>query len=271
MGQINSSTPKIRLAVAGACGRMGRSVVNTASMQSDIELVGAVDQMNVGEDIGTIATGKSNGVHVQQNLADVIADHKPQVLVDFTNLGSAMNHIAICLDNGVIPVVGASGFSEQNLGQLREAIDKANVPVLIIPNFAIGAVLMMSFSQQAAKYFPNAEIIEMHHDKKTDAPSGTAIRTAEMIAAGRSENPKMLVQEEKFEGARGADVARVPVHSVRLSGYIAHQMVLFGGNGETLTLRHDSIDRESFMGGVMLAVRQCFTCKGLVVGLEHIL
>lgn len=271
MSLVDSSHSKIRLAVAGACGRMGRSVINTAMMQSDIELVGAVDQMNVGEDIGNIANGTANGVIVQQNLADMIADHKPQVVVDFTNLGSAINHIAICLRNDVIPVVGASGFSEQTLVQIKEAIEQSTIPVLIIPNFAIGAVLMMSFSQQAAKYFPNAEIIEMHHDKKTDAPSGTAIRTAEMIAAGRSENPKMLVQEEKFEGARGADVARVPVHSVRLSGYIAHQMVLFGGNGETLTLRHDSIDRESFMGGVMLAVRRCMSCKGLVVGLEHIL
>ncbi len=268
---MNNTNPKIRLAVAGACGRMGRSVVNTVMQQPDIELVGVADQMHVGEDIGTIASGTPNGVLVQQNLADVIAEHKPQVVVDFTNLGSSMNHIGICLQNGVIPVVGASGFSAQTLEQIKDMMDATSTPVLIIPNFAIGAVLMMSFAQQAAKYFPNAEIIEMHHDKKVDAPSGTAIRTAEMIAAGRAEDPKTLVQEEKFEGARGAEVARVPVHSVRLSGYIAHQMVLFGGNGETLTIRHDSIDRESFMGGVMLAVRGSLACQGLVVGLENLL
>ena len=271
MSPDNNSGTKIRLAVAGACGRMGQSVIRTAMAQPDIELVGAVDQINEGQDIGQIACGKPNGVMVCKELSDVIANCKPQVVVDFTNLTSAMRHVEICIKNHVIPVVGASGFSEQTLNQIKSSMDANSAPVLVIPNFAIGAVLMMSFAQQAAKYFPNAEIIEMHHDKKKDSPSGTAIRTAEMIAEGRVAAPTRLEQEEKFAGARGAEVADVPVHSVRLSGYIAHQMVLFGGVGETLTIRHDSIDRESFMGGVMLAVRKSLDCKGLVVGLENLL
>ncbi|MCS6831702.1 MAG: 4-hydroxy-tetrahydrodipicolinate reductase, partial [bacterium] len=190
---------------------------------------------------------------------------------DFTTLGAAVSHIYTALEHGVIPVVGTSGFSAQTLSDIREAVERTRTACIIVPNFAIGAVLMMRFAKEAARYFPSVEIIELHHDGKIDAPSGTAIRTAEMIAAARTERPRQMVQEQKFEGARGASVANVPVHSVRLPGLVAHQMVIFGGQGEILTIRHDSMDRQSFMPGVMLAVRKAREAQGLIVGLEHLL
>lgn len=261
----------IRVAVAGACGRMGKLVVQTVMKQPDMVLVSAIDKQHVGEDVGTVATGHPIGTSVTENLADALVQTQPHVLVDFTTLGAAVSHIYIALEHGVIPVVGTSGFSAQTLSDVREGVQRTGTTCIIVPNFAIGAVLMMQFAKEAARYFPNAEIIELHHDGKVDAPSGTAIRTAEIIAAARTVRPRQPAQEQKFEGARGASVASVPVHSVRLPGLVAHQMVLFGGQGEVLTIRHDSIDRQSFMPGVMLAIRKARSVRGLVVGLEHLL
>lgn len=261
----------IRVAVAGACGRMGKLVVQTVLRQPDMVLVSAVDKQHVGEDIGTIAVEHPVGITVTDRLAEALSQAQPHVLVDFTTLGAAVSHIHTALEHRVIPVVGTSGFSAQTLSDIREAVERTGTACIIVPNFALGAVLMMRFAKEAARYFPNAEIIELHHDTKVDAPSGTAIRTAEMIAAGRTEAPRQPVQEQKFEGARGATVAGVPVHSVRLPGLVAHQMVLFGGQGELLTIRHDSTDRQSFMPGVMLAIRKARHVRGLVVGLEHLL
>lgn len=261
----------IRVALAGACGRMGRLVVQTLVKQSDMTLVCAIDRQHVGEDIGTIALEQPLGVAVVERCSDALVHTKPHVLVDFTTLGAAVNHIYVALEHGVIPIVGTSGFTAQTLSDIREAVQQTGTACIIVPNFAIGAVLMMQFAKEAARYLPNAEIIELHHDGKSDAPSGTAIRTAEMIAGARTEKPRDLVQEQKFEGARGATVANVPVHSVRLPGLIAHQMVMFGGQGEVLTIRHDSIDRNSFMPGVLLAIRKAREVQGLVVGLEHLL
>ena len=261
----------IRVAVAGACGRMGRLVVQTILRQPDMALVSAIDKQHVGEDIGTIATEHPLGIAVTDHVAEALAVSQPHVLVDFTTLGAAVSHIHAALEHGVIPIVGTSGFSAQTLSDIREAVQRTGTACIIVPNFAIGAVLMMQFAKEAARYFANAEIIELHHDGKVDAPSGTAIRTAEMISAARTERPRQIVQEQKFEGARGATVAHVPVHSVRLPGLVAHQMVIFGGQGETLTIRHDSMDRNSFIPGVMLAVRKARSVQGLVVGLEHLL
>ncbi|GIV21768.1 MAG: 4-hydroxy-tetrahydrodipicolinate reductase [Armatimonadota bacterium] len=262
---------RIRVAVAGACGRMGKLVVQTVLKQPDMVLVGAVDKQHVGEDIGTIAVEHPIGITVTDYLGESLTQTRPHVLVDFTTLGAAVSHIYTALEHGVIPVVGTSGFSAQTLSDIREAVERTGTACIIVPNFAIGAVLMMQFAREAARYFPNVEIIEMHHDGKIDSPSGTAIRTAEVIAAARTERPRQIVQEQKFEGARGASVASVPVHSVRLPGLVAHQMVIFGGQGELLTIRHDSMDRQSFMPGVMLAIRKAQQVQGLVVGLEHLL
>lgn len=261
----------IRVAVAGACGRMGKLVVQTVLKQPDMTLVSAVDKQHVGEDIGVIAVDHPVGVIVTDHIAESFTQTLPHVLVDFTTLGAAVSHIYTALEHGVIPVVGTSGFSAQTLSDIREAVERTGTACIIVPNFAIGAVLMMRFAKEAARYFPDVEIIELHHDGKVDAPSGTAIRTAEMIAAARTERPRQIVQEQKFEGARGASVANVPVHSVRLPGLVAHQMVIFGGPGEVLTIRHDSMDRQSFMPGVMLAIRKARQVQGLVVGLEHLL
>lgn len=261
----------IRVAVAGACGRMGTLVAQTVMKQPDMVLVSAIDKQHVGEDIGTLAMDHPIGITVTDHLADALVQTQPHVLVDFTTLGAAVSHIYTALEHGVIPVVGTSGFSAQTLSDVREAVQRTGTACIIVPNFAIGAVLMMQFAKEAARYFPNAEIVELHHDGKVDAPSGTAIRTAEMIAAARPERPRQPVQEQKFEGARGASVANVPVHSVRLPGLIAHQMVIFGGQGEVLTIRHDSVDRQSFMPGVLLAIRKARSVQGLVVGLEHLL
>jgi 4-hydroxy-tetrahydrodipicolinate reductase len=267
----SSEEGTIRVAVAGACGRMGKLVVQTVLKQPDMTLVGVVDKQHVGEDIGTLALERPVGLTVSNHLPNLLAQTQPHVLVDFTTLGAAVSHIYTALEHGVIPIVGTSGFSAQTLADVREAVERSGVACLIVPNFAIGAVLMMQFAREAARYFPHVEVIELHHDGKVDAPSGTAIRTAEMIAAARTERPRHLVQEQKYEGARGASVAGVPVHSVRLPGLVAHQMVIFGGPGEVLTIRHDSMDRQSFMPGVMLAIRKARLVQGLVVGLEHLL
>jgi 4-hydroxy-tetrahydrodipicolinate reductase len=186
-----------------------------------------------------------------------------------------MDNLRWCVEHGLSVVVGTSGFADDRLAEAREWAEKAGTRVLIAPNFSIGAVLMMRFAAQAARFFESAEVIELHHEKKMDAPSGTALRTAALIgaarsAAGRGPSPDATTQE--VPGARGASVDHVHVHSVRVAGLVAHQEVLFGGNGETLTIRHDSLDRASFMPGVLLAVRGIASLPvGLTVGIEPLL
>ena len=202
-----------------------------------------------------------------------------QVAVDLTTPDAVMGNLEFCVAHGIHAVVGTTGFDTERLATLRGWLDQAvgegsQVGVLIAPNFSIGAVLMMRFAAQAARFYESTEIIELHHPDKADAPSGTARRTAELVAAARAaagsaDQPDATASA--LPGARGADVAGVPVHSVRLRGLLAHQEVLLGGPGETLTIRHDSLDRVSFMPGVLLAVRRVRTRPGLTVGLEHIL
>jgi 4-hydroxy-tetrahydrodipicolinate reductase len=186
-----------------------------------------------------------------------------------------MDNVAFCVEHGIHAVVGTSGFDDSRLAAVRGWLEGApGVGVLIAPNFAIGAVLMMHFAGQAARYFESTEIIELHHAGKADAPSGTARRTAEIVAAARADaglGPQPDATTSALDGSRGADVAGVPVHSVRLQGLVAHQEVLLGTAGETLTIRHDSLDRASFMPGVLLAIREVASRPGLTVGLEHLL
>jgi 4-hydroxy-tetrahydrodipicolinate reductase len=204
-----------------------------------------------------------------------IVDAGAQVVVDFTNPDVVMDNVRFCVDQGIHAVVGTSGFDKARLDTVRQWLDqKPGVGVLVAPNFAIGAVLSMRFAELAAKYYESVEIIELHHPRKLDAPSGTAAHTARLIAAARAEAglgkaPDATNQE--LDGARGALVDDVRVHSVRMSGLIAHQEVLFGGEGETLTIRHDSMDRNSFMPGVLLAVRSILTRSGLLVGLDQMM
>jgi 4-hydroxy-tetrahydrodipicolinate reductase len=199
------------------------------------------------------------------------------VVVDFTHVEVVMDNLRWCVEHGISVAVGTSGFGEDRLAEVRGWLDKADaeVRVLIAPNFSIGAVLMMRFAAQAARFFESAEIIELHHANKLDAPSGTALRTASMIADARNEaglGPSPDATTQEVPGARGASVQQVHVHSVRVAGLVAHQEVLFGGNGETLTIRHDSLDRASFMPGVLLAVRGLASLPpGLTVGIEPLL
>ncbi len=241
----------IKVAVLGARGRMGSEVVKAVTDAADCELVAALDQ---GDSLDALVTGGA------------------QVVVDFTTPDVVMANLEFLVKNNIHAVVGTTGFSDDRIAQLNTwlaANPKAGI--LIAPNFAIGAVLMMEFAEKAAKYFESAEIIELHHPNKVDAPSGTAARTAALIAdARKSANlPAMPdATSTSLDGARGALVGDVPVHSVRLRGLIAHQEVLFGGLGETLTIRHDSLDRAGFMPGVLLGVRQISSHPGLTVGLE---
>ena len=204
-----------------------------------------------------------------------IADAGAEVVVDFTAPDVVMDHVHWCIDQGLNMVVGTSGFTESRYDRIRQWLShKPEIGVIVAPNFAVGAVLMMDFAARAARHFESVEIIEMHHPSKVDAPSGTAARTAEMVAAARAEAglPAMpdATKEEQL-GARGSDVQGVRIHSVRAAGLVAHQEVLLGGHGETLTIRHDSYDRKSFMPGVLLAIRSVVKRPGLTIGLGPLL
>lgn len=243
----------IKVGVVGARGRMGREVCATIQSAPDTELTAQVDQ---GDALDAL-TGCD-------------------LAVDFTHPGVVMGNLRWCVEHGLNVAVGTSGFGEERLAEVRSWTDQApGVRVLIVPNFSVGAVLMMRFAVQAARFFESAEVIEMHHAAKVDAPSGTALRTAGLIGEARAKAglgaPPDATRQE-LPGARGASVDDVRVHSVRVAGLVAHQEVLFGGHGETLTIRHDSLDRASFMPGVLLAVRGLASLPpGLTVGIEPLL
>jgi 4-hydroxy-tetrahydrodipicolinate reductase len=249
-----SEDDPIRVGVFGARGRMGAQVCRAVEAAGDMEVVAMVDSGDW--------------------MFDVV-DAAAEVVVDFTHPDVVMDNLRFCVDQGIHAVVGTTGFDEERLATLRSWLEhKPEVGMLIAPNFAIGAVLSMRFAQLAAKFYESVEIIELHHPRKVDAPSGTAARTASLVAqaraaAGMAATPDATTKSR--EGARGADVDGVRVHSVRLSGLVAHQEVLFGTEGETLTIRHDSLDRSSFMPGVLLAVRSIVDRPGLTIGLEALL
>jgi 4-hydroxy-tetrahydrodipicolinate reductase len=251
---VTNEQEPIRVGVLGARGRMGLEVCKAVDAADDLELVAMVDQ---GDWLF--------------NAADAGA----QVLVDFTAPDVVMDNVHWAVDQGISMVVGTSGFTEQRLDRVRGWLShKPEVGVLIAPNFGIGAVLMMQFAAKAARYFESVEIIEQHHPRKLDAPSGTAMHTAKLVAAARAEaglGPMPDATKEELAGARGADVEGVRVHAVRAAGLVAHQEILFGTHGETLTIRHDSLDRASFMPGVLLGVRSVVTRPGLTIGLDSLL
>jgi len=241
----------INVAVLGARGRMGSEVVNAVEAADGLALVAALD---LGDSLDQL---KGSAAHV---------------VVDFTTPDSVMANLEFLINNGINVVVGTTGFDDAKLATVNGWLAKnPSVGVLIAPNFAIGAVLMMEFAAKAARYFESAEIIELHHPAKVDAPSGTAARTAELMSAARKEAGLAAMPDATttaLDGARGALVGGIPVHSVRARGLVAHQEVLFGGLGETLTIRHDSIDRAGFMPGVILGVRTIVNTPGLTHGLD---
>ena len=242
----------MKVAVLGAKGRMGAETVAAIESAADLTLSSALD---LGDSL------------------DQLIKSGTEVVVDFTYPDSVMKNIEFAINNGIHVVVGTTGFDDKKLSELRNLLSKnSRVGALIAPNFGLGAVLMMQFSQKAAQYFESVEIIELHHANKVDAPSGTAIRTAELITDARKQSKKGAMPDASktvIPGARGAKVGDVPIHSVRSHGYVAHQEVIFGDAGETLSIRHDSINRAGFMPGVLIGVRNVAKYPGLTIGLEN--
>ncbi|WP_098899515.1 4-hydroxy-tetrahydrodipicolinate reductase [Streptomyces sp. st77] len=245
---------KLRVAVLGAQGRIGSEAVRAVEAADDLELVAALGR---GDKLETLA------------------DAGAQAVVELTTPASVMGNLDFCVRHGIHAVVGTTGWTDDRLAQLTTWLDNSpGTGVLIAPNFSIGAVLTMKFAEQAARWFESVEVVELHHPNKVDAPSGTATRTAQLIAAARAQAgsaPQPDATTTALDGARGADVDGVPVHAIRLRGLLAHQEVLLGGEGETLTIRHDSLHHSSFMPGILLGVRRVVTTPGLTFGLEHFL
>lgn len=263
----------IKVAVFGAAGRMGAEVCRAVSAAEGMDLVCAVDPPHQGKSIFEMTSVASDLV-ICGSSEDVLAAGA-DVAVDFTVATSAFENILWCVGNGVHIVVGTTGFAEAEMKEIEQLAEKGSANVLVAPNFAIGAVLMMQFARRAARWLPDAEVIELHHPGKLDSPSGTAQRTAEYISEGRDAEPTAWAQQlgakQTITGARGAELGKVPIHSVRLPGLVAHQEVLFGGEGQTLSIRHDSIDRTSFMPGVLLAIRGIVELRGLTLGIDGLL
>lgn len=242
----------MKVAVLGAKGRMGAETVAAIESANDLTLSAALD---LGDSL------------------DQLVKTGTEVVVDFTHPDSVMKNLEFAINNGIHVVVGTTGFDEKKFSELKNLLSKnPKVGALIAPNFGLGAVLMMQFSQKAAQYFESVEIIELHHANKVDAPSGTAVRTAELITDARKVSKKGAMPDASktiIPGARGAKVGDVPIHSVRSHGYVAHQEVIFGDAGETLSIRHDSINRAGFMPGVLIGVRNVAKHPGLIIGLEN--
>ncbi|RJX38467.1 4-hydroxy-tetrahydrodipicolinate reductase [Paenibacillus pinisoli] len=263
---------RIRVAVTGAGGRMGREVVKMVLEDEALQLVAAVDPSSGPVDAGIFAGHSNTGVIVSATLDEALSGAKADVLVDFTVPQAAYGNTKTAIEYGVRPVIGTTGFTPEQIEELDELCKEKGIGGLIAPNFSIGAILMMKFAAEASKYLPHVEIIEYHGDQKLDAPSGTSIKTAELISQVRQElrqgNPK---EEETIEGARGGYYNGFRIHSVRLPGVFAQQEVIFGGYGQTLKIRHDSYDRAGYMPGVNVAVKKVMTYTGLIYGFEHIM
>lgn len=266
----------IRVGVFGAGGRMGGEVCRAVHAAPDLGLVAAVDPSVAGRPISQVAGISGTDVVVSEE-ADAMLDAEADVAVDFTVAPAALENIRWCVRHAMHAVVGTTGFSHSDLEEIEALLEEegSESSVFIAPNFAIGAVLMMRFARMAAAWFPDAEIIELHHAVKRDAPSGTSLATLEQVLAGRERPPEASMPgesvAERMPGARGAEKDGVRIHSVRLPGLVAHQEVIFGGEGQILTIRHDSTDRSSFMPGVLLAIREISRHPGLMVGLEKLL
>lgn len=262
----------VKIVIAGPRGRMGREAVNLVETTEHFELVAAIDHKNDGLKLSELDGFPNLDIPIYTDLEKCLQNIKADVLIDLTTPEVGMTHTRTALNHNVRPVVGTTGFSKSDLEELEAACREKEIGCIIAPNFAIGAVLMMKFSQLAAKYFADAEIIEMHHDQKLDAPSGTAVKTAQMISEVRETKVQGHPNEkETLAGARGAEYEGMRIHSVRLPGLIAHQQVMFGSDGQTLTLRHDSYHRGSFMSGVKVAVETVMKINTFVYGLENIL
>ncbi|HEU5302691.1 MAG TPA: 4-hydroxy-tetrahydrodipicolinate reductase [Acidimicrobiia bacterium] len=263
-------TKRIKVGVFGAGGRMGATVCAAVAAAPDLDLVAAVDPYHAGIDLQQLGV-PDTGLRVARS-ADELTDAGAEVAVDFTVVDAARENVRWCAEHGVHAVVGTTGFSDEDMDDLRTRFEAASTNVVIAPNFAIGAVLMMRFAEIAAPYFETAEVIELHHDEKIDAPSGTAMLTAQRMADRSDEWAPDPTEKTVAEGARGGSgPGGIRIHSVRLRGLVAHQEVLLGTTGQSLSIRHDSYDRTSFMPGVLLAVRAISARPGITIGLDGLL
>jgi 4-hydroxy-tetrahydrodipicolinate reductase len=260
----------IKVAVTGATGRMGIEVIKMVLNDPDLELVAAIDRASNEMDIGRFAGMEACGVRIQSDLELALVETKPDVMVDFTTPQSVVANTKLAIKHKVRPVIGTTGFSPDDIAEMDRLCLEQGIGGLIAPNFSIGAILMMKFAAQAAKYMPHVEIIEYHGDQKLDAPSGTSVKTAELISQARQElrqgNP---AEEEIIEGSRGGYYDGFRIHSVRLPGIFAQQEVIFGGYGQTLKIRHDSYERAGYMPGVNIAVKKVMEYTGLIYGFEN--
>ncbi len=264
----------MKVAVLGAGGKMGSSVVQAVLQEPDLELVALVDPKLSGIEYSHALGIAGTGLVVSGDLAELIRS-EADVAVDFTDAASAYQNLLFCAENGISAVVGTTGLSQEQLGELNEKFLAAKVGCIVAANFSIGAILMMKFAEMAAPFFHSVEVIEMHHDTKVDAPSGTALATAKRIghakvASGGAFEPDPT-QKFVLQGVRGASVDGVGIHSLRIRGAVAHQEVVMGTTGQSLTIRHDSYDRSSFMPGVVIAVRGVSTVRGLTVGVDDLI
>jgi len=262
----------INIILAGPRGRMGQEAIQMIENVSDFNLVAVIDHKNGGTTLNEIVDVSSAKVPVFENPVDCFENIEADVFIDLTTPETGYKHTKAAINHNLRAVIGTSGFTEENISELKELAAQKEVGCIIAPNFAIGAVLMMKFSEMASKYFPDVEILDMHHDKKVDAPSGTATKTAEMIRNTRISKQQGHPDEKStIEGARGAEIDGMHIHSVRLPGLVAHHEVIFGGPGQLLTIRHDSLSRDSFMQGIATSVYKVMEMNDLVYGLENIL
>jgi len=262
---------KIQVIICGAAGKMGRSIIKGIALEPDLNISGAIDLINNGEDAGVLAGVEPMGIAVTNNLRELLATREVDVVIDFTSPRSVMDNIHCALRHKVVPVVGTTGIGEAELNTISGWVDGCSTGAIIAPNFAIGAVLMMKAAQLFAAYLPDVEIIEMHHDEKLDAPSGTARKMAALIRKASGPTQPAKEELEIFPGTRGGRVAGIPVHSIRLPGLMAHHAVVFGSTGQLLTIRHDTLNRDCYIPGVLLAVRSAPGKKELIYGMDELI
>jgi 4-hydroxy-tetrahydrodipicolinate reductase len=256
----------MKIGVCGAGGRMGREVCKAVAAEGDFELVCAVDPVWAGKNLNGLVPGLATDLEVEGKTAK-LPESGVEVMVDFSIASAARENIPYALEHGIHCVVGTTGFEPEDMDEFARISHKHGVACLVAPNFAIGAVLMMDFARRASRYMEACEIVELHHAAKLDAPSGTSRGTARLVLTEQGKE----IEGERESGSRGLDLGGIHIHSVRLPGLVAHQEVIFGGQGQTLTIRHDSYDRTSFMPGVVLAVRKVSGMRGLVIGLDKLL
>ncbi|MBB6452225.1 4-hydroxy-tetrahydrodipicolinate reductase [Salirhabdus euzebyi] len=262
----------VKIILAGPRGKMGSEALRLIEKTENFELVGCIDRKHNGMKLKDLEGFPALDAEIYTNAEEAFQKVDADVLIDLTSPEVGYKHTRLALENGVRPVVGTTGFTKEQLVEIESLVEQKELGAVIAPNFAVGAVLMMQFSKWAAKYFPDVEIIEKHHDQKLDAPSGTAVKTSELIKEVReAKNQGHPDEKETIQGARGANDDGMRIHSIRLPGLIAHQEVIFGGTGQTLTIKHDTYHRQSFMSGVKLAVEQVQKLNVLVYGLENLL